>query len=98
MARFTTIKKVQKFIRGIRTVRLLNYIQHSELYRWIPALINDFNLEVDRLSQYVFTRSPNIDFIRGTQGRGGRNSSSVNGGGRGGGTGIGRLVYGQGEG
>ena len=62
------------------------------------ALSNDFNLAVDRLSQYVSTRSPNVNFVRGTQGRGGRNISSVTGGGRGGGRGRGRFGYGQGEG
>ena len=42
-----------------------------------PALYNEFNPAVDRLSQNVSTRSPNVEFVRGTRGRGGRNISSI---------------------
>ena len=36
-------------------------------------LKNNFNLEVDMLSQYLSTISPNVDFVRGTRGKGDRN-------------------------
>ena len=62
------------------------------------ALNNDFNLAVDRLSQYVSTISPNGDFIRGTRGKEGRNISNVTGVGTGGGRGKGIFGYGQSEG
>ena len=62
------------------------------------SLNNDFNLAVDRLSQYASTRSPNVDFVGGTRGRGGMNISSVTGGGRVYGRGRFRFVYGRGEG
>ena len=72
------------------------------------ALNNEFNLAVDRLSQYVFTRSPNVDFVRVIREIGGINVSSATGVGIGGGIvggifvngrGIGVIfVYGQGEG
>ena len=55
------------------------------------SLKNNFNLAVDRLSQYVSTTSTNVDFVRGNQGRGDRNISSVTSGGRGGGRVRGRL-------
>ena len=62
------------------------------------ALNNEFNLSVYRISQYISTRSPSVDFVRGTRGRGGRNASSVTGGGRGGGKVRGRFGYGRGKG
>ena len=54
-------------------------------------------MKVNSLSQYVSTISPNASFVRGTQGRGGRNISSVTAGGRGGYRGRGRFGYGRGE-
>ena len=62
------------------------------------GLNNDFNLAVDRLSQYLSKRSPHLYFVVVTRGIGGRNISSVTGGGRGGGIGRGRFGYGRGEG
>ena len=60
-------------------------------------LNNEFNLAVDRLSQYVSTQSPNVDFVRRTRGRGCRNVSSVIISGRSGSRGRCRFGYGQGE-
>ena len=51
------------------------------------TLNNNFNLAVDRLSQYLTTQSPNIDFILGTQGRCDRNIPNYNNG-----YALGRLV------
>ena len=62
------------------------------------CLNNDFNLVLDMLSQYASTISPNIDFVRGTRGRRGKNISSVTVGGRVGNRGRGKFGYRQGEG
>ena len=43
----------------------------------VPTLYNNCNSTADRLSQYVSTRSPNIDFVRGTKGRAGRQALMV---------------------
>ena len=85
-------------IRGIRSDSPSYLHAAVGIVQTDTALNNDFKLAVDRLSQYVSTRSPNVDFFRGTQVRGGRNVSSVTGGGRGGGRGGGIFEYGQGEG
>ena len=61
------------------------------------ALKNVLNYSVKRSSKQLFTKSLNVDFFRGTQGRGGRNVSSVTGGRRGGGRGGDRFGYGRGR-
>ena len=42
-----------------------------------PTLYNDFNSAADRLSQYVSTKSPNIDFVRGKRGIMGRTMLNI---------------------
>ena len=91
-------QKVQKFIIGIRSDATAYLHTAVGILQIDIALNNDFNLTVDRLLQYVSTRSPNVDFVRGKQGRGGRNVSSDTGGGRSGGRGRGRFLYGRVEG
>ena len=98
-------QKVQKSIREILSdtpdyLHAVGGIVHMD-----TDLNNYFNLEVDGLSQYVSTISPNVDLVRGTRGTGGRNVSSFTCGGRGGGRGGvrfggrggGRFGYGQGR-
>ena len=86
-------QKVQKLIRGIRSDTPAYLHTEVGIVQMDTALNNEFNLAVDRLSQYLSTRSPNVDFVRGNQGRGGRNFSSVPGGRRGGGRGGGKFGY-----
>ena len=90
-------QKVQKLNRGIRSDAPAYSHTEVVIVKMDTDLKNYFNLALDMLSQYISTRSPNVDFVRKTRVRGGRNVSSVTGGGRGGDRGAGRFVYGQGR-
>ena len=56
-------QNLQKLIRGICSDA--PYYLHTSvgIIQMYTALNNDFNLVVDRLSQYVSTISPNVDFV-----------------------------------
>ena len=57
-------QKLQKLIRGIPS-DAPDYLHTAvEIVQMDTSPNNDFNLEVDRLSQYVSTISPNVDFTR----------------------------------
>ena len=87
-------QKVPKLIKGILS-DVTAYLHTAVGILQINTVINNyFNFAVDRLSQYVSTISPNVDFFIGTRGRGGGNFSSVDGGGRGGVRGGGVFGYG----
>ena len=91
-------QKVHKLIRVIHIDTPAYLHTAVGIVHMYTILNNDFNLAVDRLLQYVSTRSSNFNLFIGTRGRGGRNISSVTDGGRGGGRGRGRFGYGRGEG
>ena len=56
-------QKLQEFIRGIHSDAPAYLHISVRIVHMDTVLNNDFNLAVDRLSQYVSTRSPNVYFV-----------------------------------